>query len=78
MHLVLAGPENARARVIGDDEIDALAGKLLARVSEKILGLGREADDETGPPASTRGDGGENVRVLDERQRRRRAASFSS
>ena len=66
MNFVLLGAEHARPRVIGDNEIDALAGEFFARMMQEVLGLGCEADDESGPPLPARGDVGENIGILDE------------
>ncbi len=51
--LVRLGAEDVVADVVGDDQVQALAGEFVGRVLDQVLGLGGEADADGLPLAST-------------------------
>src|SRR5206468_278947 len=77
MHLVGVAAHDAGggADVVGDDPVAAFAVALGGGVLDDALGLGGEADHQAGAAWPGLGEGGEDVRVGDEGERRAGVAS---
>ena len=74
--MVLASPPNvplAGRDVVGEDPVAALARALGLGVGDEVLGLGGKADDEARPAVPGGAQTREDVGILDQVQRRRRA-----
>jgi len=63
------------AYIIGDDPVGALSLQFDLSVLDEVLRLGREPDQQHGPEAVMMPDGRQNIRVFDERERRRGAGA---
>ena len=70
MNGVLQSAHHAALRrdIVGHDQVAALPRDLFPRVVDHVVGLGSKAHDEGRAPRAPPGDGGEDVRVLDQGQ----------